>query len=379
MIYDETFLYSPVLRQKKGERDGVNSLAPDIADRIRPCWVIPPPKERDPEKQRLLTKDEIVYGTGRSIASCWPVRQAYLDPRFLFADFGETESVDWLPRMFQVARDNNARVIPVGSLTQILSSNGVAFKTAIDRDAKTKFSLRVESGEIDRDLNERVRAAMSVLGLSPDQCSVMADFCDADFSDPDVVSVIAQATLEALQEAGRWRHVIFQGTNYPEKNPAEPSNSFAVPRNEWLAWKRAIRFDQNTSEHFIFGDYAADCARFNFRAGGGGRPIRHYRYTTPDSWLVVRANDEGKDGDVMKTVSSMILASGKFAGRTFSSGDDYIFLTAKGWDGPGGPSTWREVNTNHHITRVVRDIGGVKGLVFEDVRVSALLEQRELF
>jgi hypothetical protein len=62
--------------------------------------------------------------------------------------------------------------------------------------------------------------------------------------------------------------------------------------------------------------------------------------------------------------------SGRFAGRGFCSADDYIFKTAMGWDGPGNGTTWREINTAHHITRVVRDIGNIRGMSFAEPKFS---------
>jgi hypothetical protein len=173
--------------------------------------------------------------------------------------------------------------------------------------------------------------------------------------------------------------VIFQGTNYPESNPAEADGNAVVTRNEWLAWKEAIKLDGASPEHLVFGDYGADCAKFEFRKSSGGIPIRHYRYTTPDSWLVVRGTAAGQAEAAMRGVCERILRSGKFAGRGFSSADDYIFRTAKGWDGPGNGSTWREINTTHHITRVVRDIGGIKGMSFAETMFADPADQPELF
>jgi len=72
---------------------------------------------------------------------------------------------------------------------------------------------------------------------------------DADFSNPGAVADIAQRALEDLQEIGRWRQVVFQGTNYPAVNPAEPNGKEVVPRNEWLAWKNAIKLDGKSPGH----------------------------------------------------------------------------------------------------------------------------------
>lgn len=368
-------IYVPALRLKQGEYRGLQRLAPDVADRIVPRLVVPPPKERDPEKHRLLTKEEIVHETGRRIADHWKMRDAFLDLRFLFHEFGEADCAEWLPKMFDVARKANARPIPILSLTDALGPRAAAFRLALASEGGTKAAIRVESGEFDREIGGRLAAVMSGLGVTPEECSVLADFSDADFSDARAVACIAQATLEDLQGIGRWRHVVFQGTNYPEANPAESDGNAVVPRNEWLAWKEAIKLDGTSPEHLVFGDYGADCAKFEFKKASGGIPIRHYRYATPDSWLVVRGSAAGLAEAVMRGVCERILKSGKFAGRGFSSADDYIFKTAKGWEGPGNGSTWREINTTHHITRVVRDIGRIKGMSFAETTFSDPVDQ----
>jgi hypothetical protein len=371
-------IYVPAVRLKQGEYRGLHRLAPDIIEKIRPRLVVPPPKERDPEKQRPLTKDEIIYGTGRRIAEHWPLREAFLDVNFLFDEFGDAESIDWLPRMFSVAREAGAKPIPVATLADTLGPQLYAFRDAL-AEGTTRIALRVKSDEIDSDLEAIIKHAVSALGLSPSRCTILADFADADFSDPGAVALIAQAALENLQAIGRWGQIVFQGTNYPEVNPAEPGQQDLVPRNEWLAWKKAVKLDSNTSDHLVFGDYAADCAKFNFGKSGGGIPIRHYRYTTPENWMVVRGIATGETGVAMQSVCERILKSGMFAGRTFSSADEYIFKTAKGLDGPGNGTTWREINTTHHITRVVRDIGEIKGFKFVEREVGELAFQPSLF
>lgn len=372
-------IYVPALRLKQGEYKGLRRLSPDVADKILPRLVIPPPKERDPEKRRPLTKDEVIYETGRRIAAHWPLRNALLDVRFLFKDFGEIESADWLPRIFDVAREAGARPIPMVELSDARTPRIVGTRQTLARNEISKIGIRVEYTEIDDDLPEKITALMMALGVTPNECTVLADFADADFSNPEAVADIAQRAVEDLQFIGRWHQIVFQGTNYPVVNPAQPNSKKEIPRNEWLAWKRAIKLDGKSSNHLLFGDYGADCAEFKFSNKSGGIPIRHYRYATPGSWLVVRGEATGKTDQVMQDVCQRILASGLFAGRQFSSADDYIYRTAKGWDGPGNGSTWREINTAHHITRVVRDIGAIKGISFSDVKVSDPTDQFSLF
>jgi hypothetical protein len=216
------------------------------------------------------------------------------------------------------------------------------------------------------------------LGLAPEDCLVIADFHDADFANAERVAPVIAGVLEMLQASAPWQQIVFQGTNFPEKNPAEPGLHAMVPRNEWIAWQQAVRFDPQTADHMIFGDYAADCAKIAFKGGGGAPPIRHYRYATPRAWRVQRGTDQGTCSAIMRKVCENILASGDFAGRTFSSADDYIFRTANNAGGPGRATDWRAVNTTHHITRVVTDLGMIRGVRFTRAVVDALDEQMRL-
>lgn len=86
--------------------------------------------------------------------------------------------------------------------------------------------------------------------------------------------------------------------------------------------------------------------------------------------------------ETMRTVSKSILDRGVFAGRDFSSADEFIYGTAEGSGGPGNPATWREINTIHHITQVVSDIGRMRGfniarrVVEEPPRQARLFDSR---
>jgi hypothetical protein len=44
--------YSPVLRLKQGEYTALREIGSDVSERLLPLFVIPPPKERDPELGR---------------------------------------------------------------------------------------------------------------------------------------------------------------------------------------------------------------------------------------------------------------------------------------------------------------------------------------
>jgi hypothetical protein len=201
---------------------------------------------------------------------------------------------------------------------------------------------------------------------------VIADFSDSDFSQPEIVAPVIGGVLQTLQETGQWQHLVFQGTNYPQSNPATADSNHIILRNEWHAWRQAVKFDPVTAEYMMFGDYAADSAKLEF-ATSAARAIRHYRYAVPDAWIVQRGAASGSDESVMRAVCRKLVDSPQFAGRGFSWADNYIFLSAHGQAGPGNSQIWRAVNTAHHITRVVADIGLVRGF-HPQQRASAPLQ-----
>jgi hypothetical protein len=372
-------LYVPALRIKAGELMGVRELASDIADRIVPRMIVPPSGERDKELETRLFESDTFPDISGSLSAHWAQRDVLVEATHLVNEFGRDRMGLWLPKMFDTARKAQVRAIPLVALGNLLADDVKAYKAALDQNSALRFGLVVSSGDMaGAEPIKQGLGKLEDLGLTPEQCMVIADFHDADLSQPDFVAPVIGGVLDTLQSIANWQQIVFQGTNYPEKNPAEPGCYQMVPRNEWIAWRRAVSFDPQTADHMIFGDYAADCAKLAFGAGGGAA-IPHYRYATIDAWLVQRGLANGTHQTNMRKVCQDILGSGKFAGRTFSWADEYIYRTAKEGGGPGNAKDWRAINTTHHITRVVTDIGVVRGVQFRQKTVEPFREQIRLF
>src|SRR5690349_1203414 len=96
-------VYSPVLRLKQGEYTALARLPVDVNARLFPLFVIPPPKECDPELQRHLTASELVSIPGQRLGRHWPLRPCMFDPRYLFKNLEIDRAAQWLPQLFRVA------------------------------------------------------------------------------------------------------------------------------------------------------------------------------------------------------------------------------------------------------------------------------------
>ncbi len=299
----------------------------------------------------------------------WRGHRAFIDVRYLMEEVGRTELELWLPRMLRRVRDSSVDAIPLATASDLTGRTATAFANSLGA-GPLKLGIVVAAGEmIGPEFAHSLSAALRNVGLAPEHCAVIADFSGDDFSEPRVVAPIIAAALEQLQDFGAWRHIIFQGTHYPERNPAERGSHDIWPRNEWLAWQQAVRFAPSTAMYMMFGDYAADSAKMNFRKSRAAA-IRHYRYATNVAWLVQRGEQVGSDSEIMRAVCQKIVASDHFAGPGFSAADAFIYQTASGLDGPGNSTTWRQVNTTHHITRVIADLGKVRGVAIAGPSVN---------
>lgn len=345
---------------KTGEMEGMRLLATDVADHVLPRVIVPPANERDP-RQPLLLEVQQAPEIGIALATHWPKRPVLVDVSYIIGEYGRDKLSTWLPTMFDHARERQVRAIPVARLSDLGASESAAFRAAAASGEQVKFAIVASSQEIDApDFRENLNTALERLKLSPSECSILADFSRSDFGDPMIVAPIIGAVLETLQDLGSWQHVIFQGTNFPEVNPAKKPGTVIWPRNEWLAWREAVRFDANTANHMTFGDYAADSSKISF-GQSKALPIKHVRYATATSWLVFRAQDNGSSTFAMRELFRAIINHPEFAGDSFSAADAYIVNAARNAVGTGTPTTWRQLNTTHHITEVVSGLSKVRG------------------
>jgi hypothetical protein len=350
---------------KAGELDGVRRLAADVADLVLPRFILPPRNERDATIPLLFEVEESP-DISVALAAHWQQRPVLIDSTYIIDEFGRNKLSVWLPAMFERARVREVRAIPMALLTDLGEQEIPAFRAAIATRERIKLAICVPADQTDEhEFNATMNEVLSRLKLAPNDCAVMVDFGGSEFGDPGIVAPIISGALETLQDFGAWQLIIFQGTNYPETNPAQDDSAAVTTRGEWLAWKEAVKFDPMTAEYLTFGDYAADCAKMSFKKSQAPA-IRHIRYATSDSWRIQRAAKSGTDTHRMHCVYRSIFDHHDFAGAAFSQADAFIAHAAKNpTANPGNAKTWRQINTTHHITQAVADIARVRGIAIK--------------
>jgi hypothetical protein len=361
--------YYPCLRFKQGEYTAAGKLPADVQRLIEPRFVLPTLTEPDPALERAPTVDEIAHLTGDRVGKHWPIRRAFLDTHFIARDLGDVG----LLRLIRTVWGRNAQIVPVARLTDLVNP---LFRN-LQCDGPTKLAVLVGYEEAD---GAAITEALKTAGLEASDCVIFVDFTGAPL-DPKIAAGSVSGVLERVSDVGLWQRVVFQASNFPDKNPAAPGQTELIPRHEWDVFHRALKECSIPPDRLCYGDFGADHGKMVFpRKKGGGRAHRQLRYTTATDTLVVRGADTGKDGDVMADICQRIVDSGHFAGQAFSEADDRIYCLAKGIKpGPGSASNWREWNMLHHMMRVVRDLGALSGAEFAPGRITPESIQPFLF
>lgn len=351
----ETVHYSAALRFKKGEGAAIIELDSEIKDRFAPHLIIPPLSERDVELNRRLSSAEFAPTQVERIFKCWDRRSFFLDLRLVRFNIDPDSDAAQYRWFLDAAVKKGCSVIPVFDLK--MSEARVVTLRDHWLASRGGLALRLSWSDLDRPrLGRLVGERLLKLVAKPSECVLILDMSDAELSgNPDFVQSVMNG-LGRLQELGLWRRMIVEATKYPEHNPATENGSILVPRQEWINWKTMIGLDRGLANVAMFGDYGADNAKMRFK--GGSIPIAHFRYATFDKWLIARGGAPSATGDgTIHQAACMIVESKAFAGETFSAGDEFIMDCAMRRIGPGTPSDWRMANMNHHITRVVTDLG----------------------
>jgi hypothetical protein len=238
--------------------------------------------------------------------------------------------------------------------------------------AKNGLCLRItieqaEKGTIKNDID----SLLSVLKTKTEDSDIILDLgAPINFVPLDDFTMAVQGIVSKLPYLNNWRTFTLLGTSFPETMSTIKEGIEIVPRYEWQLYKKLIAGFRKTGLRLpSFGDYAINHPNVLQIDPRQVNPSATIRYTIDDNWYIVKGKKVKKDkkdeGEKVKDkksgfeqyrdLSKSIINSKYYFGPIFSWGDDFIQCCASGGK-TGNLSTWRQVGTNHHIAKVVRDI-----------------------
>lgn len=357
--------YTIAVRAKPGEFAACGRVERQFQPYLRPRFIVPPLRERDPAHGRALSPDEIAHVLGRRIGKNWPLQAGFVDAQFVADELGDAGK----QRLFSVIRTVNPKIDPVFSLGDL--DSGFASSVVGSADALALFV------EYETDPDD-VAAVLRAASIDPRRVTVLLNFHGAPLGVEAGPSIAG--AIEGIYAAAPVRQIVFQGSAYPSNLPVGPNESTRIPRGEWHAF-RSCREELSLPPGVLaYGDYGADTSKIEFPKSKGGRPRPHLRFTGANDTLVVRGADEGPFTTSMRKVARQVVDSREYVGRGYSYADDRIWQFAhRMTETCGDPTTWRELNTAHHIAVVMRTLGAEQNVRFTTGTFREFEEQGSLF
>ena len=340
--------YMPILKGKQGEllmlremgrREGVHPLV----EVPRITWDFDsesPAHSVEEHTARFLRRFE---KTMSQLGGC------AVDAHLLEVD-GSAESTYALGEILARGADIGCPATPATGLGRSRDYNRVAGRHA--RKWATGCVVRVEREDLydTPGLKAELEDLLGDLRLTPGDVDLVADMKmlreEQEGSDLEfLIDVLPQ-----LPYLKAWRSFWFAGGSFPEfLTGIAPESTVYIPRLEWTIWNGLTR-GLRGSRVPKFADYGIAhpiSPDVNTRTMNMSANIR---YTAEDHWIVLkgrstRTHGYGQFNDLCRRLG----AATEFCGRHFSHGDRYFDDCARGADGPGQATKWRQAGSSHHV------------------------------
>ena len=349
--------YVPCLRWKQGEYQAILRLFDNTKAFITPLIEVPEIGYDFETQKANKTIDDHLEPFVKRVMKKWGTKPCFVDISLVNPNERLSGDRHPLKFIFDELRDNKCRAIPVTSLNR-----DKAFRTVIKRITSTDnhgLSIRLNIEEATKpELNKSIDTILRSNDLKANQCDLVLDLGAPNFEPVDSFAKLCVVIIKRIPKIDQWRSFIICGTSFPKSMGSIKRGTTIKHRFEWLLYKSIVKILSTDNVRLpTFGDYGINHPDVLPRDMRFVTPSATVRYTTQDSWLIVKGINVRKNGfEQYRDLCRNVISSSHYLGEDFSSGDKYIADCGKGQESTGNLTTWRWVGTNHHIEKVVDDI-----------------------
>ncbi|WMX44507.1 hypothetical protein RGF97_06030 [Streptomyces roseicoloratus] len=359
-------LYVPVLPAKQHACQAYRQLIPSVQAAVVPLWNLPPRAGAHP--------DALAVGVRKDL---WRVRKAHRrHPAWVDCPFADEAQQSALAEALSADAEETGRSAPAGALFTDADVSALRPVTGPDRSEAHQAAMLeharstgsglgirvIMPGHWDdvplhavRDLIARVDPAVEA-DLLLDLGAVLADRTDT--------AKEARRALDALLPLFSWRTAAVLGGAFPDVTARLlERGSAVVPRSDWRVWTE-VRCSRREFDSILeYGDYGTDSTRGIARppstGKGGGPPWNALRYTTDESYVLVKAPTRGPGrAAAVRAAARDVLALPDFRGPAASRAETWLrdCVHGHGPEGTGNVGDWLRVGHVQHMTHVVRSL-----------------------
>ncbi|MCO4881572.1 beta family protein [Paraburkholderia caribensis] len=307
--------------------------------------------------------DDHLAKFGSRLKQKWDARRCFVDSPFIDGTAKTANGKHHLVHIFDLARAAGAQPVPVVGIGRAPAYVS-AVKSIVQQDNRG-LCLRLVPDDFDVSLHTDIGALLTKIGADVGQCDLVLD-CAADIAkSAKTQALVWKGLLDQVPGLADWRSITVAGTAFPQNLPASSYRPTGTARrDDWLGYKALLSLLPSGARVPTFGDYAVAHPQTEMIDPRMLDPNAKVKYTINDEWFIamgsqVKKNGRGQYAGICGTIVSAVPPV--FMGASYSYGDKYIEDCANGTGSTGGASTWPTVGSNHHVTKVVRDVATLFG------------------
>jgi hypothetical protein len=348
--------YIPILQGRQGEYGALRTMSDDVKQHLTPILEIPPIPWDHKFHRPAKTIDQHLSKIASTITKSWgPDRPVFVDLVWLESE-RMSDGSHPISYVFDAARKQGLQIVPTTGL-----GRGDGYQSAcqdVHRCDHRGFCLRIQREDFGEPggIEPLITTLLEVLGVGPREIDLVFDLRAVNFNEANVLATRVPQLINMVPQIQLWRSFTLAATGFPEDLIGLPpiADSF-VTRIEWILWRGL--FKSQITRYPTFGDYGIAHVQPSEVDPRIMRPSASIRYTTSESWLVVKGRNLRDYGfDQFHDVSRRLAARREYMGTDFSWGDWYINECANRRASSGNLTTWRKVGTSHHLAFVTRQI-----------------------
>ena len=348
-------MYVPALRWRQAEYQALFRLATAAKDRVVPLITIPNVEFDFETRQPKKSVQEHVHPFAARYKAKWGLRPGWIGVHPNIAQETMDDGRDILAYVFDALRVFGAHAIPEVPLDVAPRIRSSVQGIAATDNLGVAIAVRLED-LMRPNARARIDGLAALIGVALDEVDLVIDLSAPNFEPYPVFAGALIAAMRRLGDLQVFRSFVIIATAIPETFKDVAKGADQLPRHDWLFYRTLIAKMPVGMRQPNFGDYTIVHPEFSPVDMRLFKPAGKLVYTTPQAWEVRKGEAFRDNPAQMHDHCASIVASGKFSGALFSSGDDYIAKCAAYKEGPSNQTRWKEVAINHHITHVLDDL-----------------------